>query len=102
MDINQAAAEAQAARIGGIGIDCDVADAASGEAAFAAARAAHGPVRDSGQLCGHRHGGPHRQPGRAAGAGGVRTGHPGQSDRQLQHAAAGGGGDVGARAAGGR
>jgi NAD(P)-dependent dehydrogenase (short-subunit alcohol dehydrogenase family) len=45
VDINQAAAEAQAARIGGIGIACDVADAASGEAAFATARAAHGPVR---------------------------------------------------------
>jgi len=45
VDINQAAAEAQAARIGGIGIGCDVADAASGEAAFARARAAHGPVR---------------------------------------------------------
>lgn len=44
-DINQAAAEAVAAKIGGIGIGCDVADAASGEAAFAAARAAHGPVR---------------------------------------------------------
>jgi len=45
VDINQAAAEAHAATIGGIGIACDVADAASGEAAFAAARAAHGPVR---------------------------------------------------------
>jgi NAD(P)-dependent dehydrogenase (short-subunit alcohol dehydrogenase family) len=45
VDINQAAAEAQATRIGGIGIGCDVADAASGEAAFARARAAHGPVR---------------------------------------------------------
>ncbi len=45
VDINQAAAEAQAAKIGGIGIACDVGDAASGEAAFAAARAAHGPVR---------------------------------------------------------
>ncbi len=44
-DINQAAAEATAAAIGGVGIRCDVADAASGEAAFAAARAAHGPVR---------------------------------------------------------
>jgi NAD(P)-dependent dehydrogenase (short-subunit alcohol dehydrogenase family) len=44
-DINQAAAEAMAAKIGGIGVACDVADAASGEAAFAAARAAHGPVR---------------------------------------------------------
>jgi NAD(P)-dependent dehydrogenase (short-subunit alcohol dehydrogenase family) len=45
VDINQAAAEAHAERIGGIGVRCDVADAASGEAAFAAARAAHGPVR---------------------------------------------------------
>jgi NAD(P)-dependent dehydrogenase (short-subunit alcohol dehydrogenase family) len=44
-DINKAAAEAQAAAIGGIGVGCDVADAASGEAAFKAAAAAHGPVR---------------------------------------------------------
>jgi NAD(P)-dependent dehydrogenase (short-subunit alcohol dehydrogenase family) len=44
-DINEAAAKAIAAKVGGIGIACDVADAASGEAAFAAARAAHGPVR---------------------------------------------------------
>ena len=44
-DINQAAAEAQAARIGGVGVACDVADSSSAEAAFAAARAAHGPVR---------------------------------------------------------
>lgn len=45
VDINQTAAEAVAAEIGGIGIGCDVADSASGEAAFAKARAAHGPVR---------------------------------------------------------
>jgi NAD(P)-dependent dehydrogenase (short-subunit alcohol dehydrogenase family) len=45
VDINQVAAAAHAARIGGVGIGCDVADAASGEAAFAQARAAHGPVR---------------------------------------------------------
>ena len=45
MDINEAAAKATAERIGGVGIKCDVADAASAEAAFAAARAAHGPVR---------------------------------------------------------
>ena len=45
VDINKAAAEAQAAEIGGLAIACDVADAAAGEAAFAAARAAHGPVR---------------------------------------------------------
>ena len=45
LDINQTAAQQQAAAIDGIGLGCDVADAASGEAAFAAARAAHGPVR---------------------------------------------------------
>src|ERR1700709_209126 len=45
VDINQAAAESVAASIGGIGVRCDVADAASGEAAFAAARTAHGTVR---------------------------------------------------------
>lgn len=45
LDINQAAAEARAARIGGIGIACDVADAASAEAAVATARSAHGPAR---------------------------------------------------------
>ena len=45
MDINEAAAKATAERIGGVGIKCDVSDAASAEAAFAAARAAHGPVR---------------------------------------------------------
>jgi NAD(P)-dependent dehydrogenase (short-subunit alcohol dehydrogenase family) len=45
VDINQAAAEAIAEQVGGIGIACDVADSASGEAAFAAARVAHGPVR---------------------------------------------------------
>jgi NAD(P)-dependent dehydrogenase (short-subunit alcohol dehydrogenase family) len=44
-DIDEAAARATAARIGGIAIACDVADSASAEAAFAAARAAHGPVR---------------------------------------------------------
>jgi NAD(P)-dependent dehydrogenase (short-subunit alcohol dehydrogenase family) len=45
VDINQAAAEAIADSFGGIGLRCDVADAASAEAAFAAARGAHGPVR---------------------------------------------------------
>jgi len=44
-DINKAAAEAMATKIGGIGIACDVSDAASGQAAFAAAHKAHGPVR---------------------------------------------------------
>ena len=45
LDINQSAAEAQARNIGGIGIACDVADAASAEAAIAKARDAHGPAR---------------------------------------------------------
>ncbi|MEJ0019462.1 MAG: SDR family NAD(P)-dependent oxidoreductase [Acetobacteraceae bacterium] len=45
LDINQAAAEATAARIGGLGIACDVADAASAEAAVGRAREAHGPAR---------------------------------------------------------
>jgi NAD(P)-dependent dehydrogenase (short-subunit alcohol dehydrogenase family) len=45
LDINQAAAGAQARHIGGIGISCDVADAASAEAAVAKARDAHGPAR---------------------------------------------------------
>jgi NAD(P)-dependent dehydrogenase (short-subunit alcohol dehydrogenase family) len=45
VDINQAAAETQAAKIGGIGLGCDVADGPSAEAAFAAAKAKHGPVR---------------------------------------------------------
>lgn len=44
-DINLAAAQVQAEKIGGLGVACDVADAASGQAAFAAAREAHGPCR---------------------------------------------------------
>ena len=45
VDLNRAAAEASAQRIGGVGIVCDVADAASAEAAVATAREAHGPAR---------------------------------------------------------
>jgi NAD(P)-dependent dehydrogenase (short-subunit alcohol dehydrogenase family) len=45
LDINEAAAQAHATEIGGIGVRCDVADAASAEAALAAARATHGPAR---------------------------------------------------------
>jgi len=44
-DVNQPAAEAMAAEIGGLAVACDVADAEAGERAMAAARAAHGPVR---------------------------------------------------------
>lgn len=45
LDINREAAEASAARIRGRSVVCDVADAASAEAALAAARAAHGVER---------------------------------------------------------
>jgi NAD(P)-dependent dehydrogenase (short-subunit alcohol dehydrogenase family) len=45
LDINQAAAEASAQHIDGIGVACDVADAISAEAAMARAREAHGPAR---------------------------------------------------------
>ena len=44
-DINDVAAQAHAAAIGGIAVRCDVADPASAEAAMAAAHAAHGPAR---------------------------------------------------------
>jgi NAD(P)-dependent dehydrogenase (short-subunit alcohol dehydrogenase family) len=45
LDINGKAVEASAQRIGGLGVACDVADAASAEAAVAKAREAHGPAR---------------------------------------------------------
>ena len=45
VDINEAAAQTSAARFGGLGIRCDVSDAASAEAAVAAARAVHGIAR---------------------------------------------------------
>jgi NAD(P)-dependent dehydrogenase (short-subunit alcohol dehydrogenase family) len=45
LDINDTAATAQAAGLGGVGVRCDVTDAASAEAAMAAAREAHGPAR---------------------------------------------------------
>jgi NAD(P)-dependent dehydrogenase (short-subunit alcohol dehydrogenase family) len=45
IDINEAAAKAHAAAIGGIGIRCDVSDAESAETAMTAARDAHGPAR---------------------------------------------------------
>jgi NAD(P)-dependent dehydrogenase (short-subunit alcohol dehydrogenase family) len=44
-DINDTAAQAHAATIGGVGIRCDVSDPASAEAAMAAARESHGPAR---------------------------------------------------------
>ena len=102
LDINQAAAEASAHHIGGIGIACDVADAASAEAAVAKAREAHGPARllvncagvgTAGRIVGRD--GPIQ-------VGGVRTRDPHQPDRQLQSAAACGGRHERARSAGGR
>jgi NAD(P)-dependent dehydrogenase (short-subunit alcohol dehydrogenase family) len=45
LDINLDGAKSVAAEIGGVAVACDVADAASAEAAVAAARKAHGPAR---------------------------------------------------------
>jgi len=45
LDINEGAAGAVAAEIGGLAIPCNVADAASAEAAVARARSAHGAAR---------------------------------------------------------
>ena len=44
LDLNRAGAEEVAGEIGGLAVVCDVADAASGHAAVAAAREAHGPA----------------------------------------------------------
>jgi len=44
-DLNTKLAEDLAKEIGGIAVHCDVADAASGEAAIVAAAKAHGPAR---------------------------------------------------------
>ncbi len=45
LDVNMDAANAVASEVGGLALSCDVADAASAEAAVAAARQAHGPSR---------------------------------------------------------
>lgn len=45
LDVNVEAAMETAKQIGGIGLECDVSDAASVEAAIAAAREKHGPAR---------------------------------------------------------
>ena len=45
LDVNKAGAEAVAKEIGGLGLECDIASAASAETAVAAARAKHGPAR---------------------------------------------------------
>jgi len=45
LDVNKAAADEHAERIGALAVACDVADAAAAEAAIAAARARHGAAR---------------------------------------------------------
>jgi NAD(P)-dependent dehydrogenase (short-subunit alcohol dehydrogenase family) len=45
LDVNEAAAAEIAGEIGGLAVRCDVSDAASGEAAVASARIAHGAAR---------------------------------------------------------
>ena len=45
LDMNAAAAEAMGKELGGLGLACDVGDAAAAEAAMAKAKAAHGPCR---------------------------------------------------------
>ena len=45
LDLKTALAETVAKEIGGVAISCDVSDAASAEAAVAAAAKAHGPAR---------------------------------------------------------
>jgi len=45
LDVNREGAEAVAKEIGGLGLECDIANAASGEAAVAAATKAHGAAR---------------------------------------------------------
>jgi NAD(P)-dependent dehydrogenase (short-subunit alcohol dehydrogenase family) len=45
LDLNREGAEAVAKEIGGLGLECDIASAASGEAAVAAATKAHGAAR---------------------------------------------------------
>jgi NAD(P)-dependent dehydrogenase (short-subunit alcohol dehydrogenase family) len=45
LDLNEALAQAVAAEIGGVAVRCDVSDAASAEAAVAAARGRHGAAR---------------------------------------------------------
>ena len=44
LDINKVAADEIAAEISGVAVECDVSNAAAGQAAIAAAREAHGPV----------------------------------------------------------
>src|SRR6202142_1129578 len=51
-DLNARLAESVAAEIGGVAVTCDVADAASAEAAIVAASKAHGPARVLGNCAG--------------------------------------------------
>ena len=45
LDVNEAGAQRVASDVGGLGLRCDITDAASATAALAAAAAAHGPAR---------------------------------------------------------
>ena len=87
-DLNAKLAETVAAEIGGVAVVCDVSDAASAEAAIAAAAKAHGPARMLVNCAGI--GVAKRVIGKR-GPDGARRFRPcdqGQSDRLLQHAAA--------------
>ena len=87
-DLNAKLAETVAAEIGGVAVVCDVSDAASAEAAIAAAAKAHGPARILVNCAGIG------VAKRVIGKEGpmaldrFRPGDQGQFDRLLQHAAA--------------
>ncbi len=89
-DLNAKLAESVAAEIKGVAVVCDVADAASAEAAVAAASKAHGPARVLVNCAGIG------VAKRVIGRDGpmpldrFRQGDQGQPDRLVQHAAAGG------------
>ena len=101
-DLNAKLAETVAAEIGGVAVTCNVSDAASAEAAVAAAAKAHGPARVLVNCAGI--GVAKRVIGRdgADAARRFRQGDPGQSQRHLQHDPPCHDGDVEARAAGDR
>ena len=98
-DLNAKLAESVAAEIKGVAVACDVADAASAEAAIVAAAKAHGPARVLVNCAGI--GVAKRVIGRDGPMplADFEQGDQGQSDRLLQHAAAGDRRDVEAGAA---
>ena len=98
-DLNAKLAESVAAEIGGVAVVCDVSDAASAEAAVAAAAKAHGPARVLVNCAGI--GVAKRVIGRDGPMplADFDKSDQGQSDRLVQHAAAGGRRNVEAGAA---